>query len=162
MNVAHPFGALVPYFIAETKHCTLKVKIPEFGWNCRASTSQPSTGDYLYEPAFGLPIVRRKVEYGDLLREIRQNRVRHIAYFDNNTAPPENAAPSTQTNLELEGYCLVVYNDDTVAQVFHAQDLLDCPYLPARFLLTSLRSLTTTSSMQLYLFPQLGLRETLY
>ena len=78
--------------------------------------------DYLYEPAFGLPVVRRKVEYGELLKEIRQNKVREIAYFDSNPAPPEKAAPSNQTNLELEGYCLVVYNDDTVAQVSMVQD----------------------------------------
>ena len=76
--------------------------------------------------------MRKKVEYGDLLRQIRQNKVRLIAYFDNNTAPPENAAPSTQTNLELEGYCLVVYNDDTVAQVSCASPLHCFPHLPSK------------------------------
>lgn len=57
------------------------------------------------------------MEYGELLREIRQNKVREIAYFDSNPAPEEKATPSAQTNLELEGYCLVIYDDDTVAQV---------------------------------------------
>ena len=113
-------GGLVLLCIAKKRHCTPEMQGLDIEHFRRASTSQSNTGDYLYEPAFGLPIVRRKVDYGELLREIRQNKVRHIAYFDNNTAPPENAAPSTQTNLELEGYCLVVYNDDSLAQVYHA------------------------------------------
>lgn len=62
--------------------------------------------------------MRRKVEYGELLRDIRQNKVREIAYFDNNPGPEaENAEARLTTNTELEGYCLVIYHDDLVAQV---------------------------------------------
>lgn len=83
----------------------------------RSAAAQSGIKEYLYEPAFGLPVVRRKVEYGELLREIRENKVREIAYFDSNPAPKEKGPPSAQTNLQLEGFCLVVYNDDKVAQV---------------------------------------------
>lgn len=63
-----------------------------------------------------MPIVRRKLKYAELIRDIRLNQVREVAFFDNNNAPQDQIGPS---NLQLEGFCLVVYHDDRVAQVSH-------------------------------------------
>lgn len=61
--------------------------------------------EFLYEPRFGLPLVRRRLSYGDLLREIRTGNVKQLKFFETG----ENV-------IELEGPCLVVFQDDTVAQ----------------------------------------------
>lgn len=70
----------------------------------------------LYEPRFGLPIVRKRLTYAQLLKEIRQGKVKEVSYFDCNDAPGENDKYRMK-NITMEGYCLVRYQDDFVAQV---------------------------------------------
>ena len=60
---------------------------------------------YLYEPKFGLPVVRKRLSYGELLREIRIGNVKQLKFFQ-----------SYDEAIELEGPCLVVFKDDTLAQ----------------------------------------------
>ncbi len=62
---------------------------------------------YLYEPKFGLPIVRKYLSYGDLLREIRTEKVSELKFFS-----------SHDDVIELEGPCLVVFRDGTLAQSY--------------------------------------------
>ena len=65
--------------------------------------SQPK--QYLYESKFGLPVVHKRLSYGDLLREIRTGNVKQIKFF------------ATQEDMiELEGPCLIIFQDDTLAQ----------------------------------------------
>lgn len=93
---------------------------------CRASSTQGSRPTSLYEPVFGLPLVRRKVKYSELLRDIRQGRVVEIAYFDSNVAKMD--MDKSEYNVGVEGYCLVIYTDGSVAHVspsMHAPDV--CP-----------------------------------
>ena len=44
-------------------------------------------------------------------------QVAEIAYFDSNPAPEDGASQHRERNVYLEGYCLVHYQDGTVAQV---------------------------------------------
>ena len=60
---------------------------------------------YLYEPKYGLPVVRRRLGYSELLRCIRQGEVDEVRFFTTH----ENAT-------QMEGPCLVVLTDGTVAQ----------------------------------------------
>lgn len=62
---------------------------------------------YLYEPKFGLPVVRKYVSYGDLLREIRTEQVQELKFF-----------AAQDDVIELEGPCLVLYRDGTLAQSY--------------------------------------------
>ena len=93
----------------------------------------------LYEPTFGLPIVRRRISYAELLKDIRLQKVQEISYFDSNQAPDESDKYRMR-NLTLEGYCLVIYNDTSVAQVHSWQTLFyvswpqkPCNVLDCRF-----------------------------
>ena len=58
--------------------------------------------------------MRQRLKYSELIRDIRLDLVREVAFFDNNNAPEDTVGT---VNLELEGFCLVVYHDDKVAQV---------------------------------------------
>ncbi|DBA94610.1 hypothetical protein WJX77_012597 [Trebouxia sp. C0004] len=62
---------------------------------------------HLYEPKFGLPVVRKYLSYGDLLREIRTEKVKELKFFC-----------ARDDVIELEGPCLVVYRDGTLAQSY--------------------------------------------
>ena len=68
-----------------------------------SASDQPK--EYLYEPRFGLPLVRRRLSYGELLREIRTENVKQLKFFE-----------TADNVIELEGPCLVVFKDDTLAQ----------------------------------------------
>ena len=61
---------------------------------------------YLYSPQFGMPVVRDKLSYSELLRDIRLGKVKEVSWF---TTLPAG-------DHELEGPCLVIYRDDTVKQ----------------------------------------------
>ena len=83
----------------------------------KASSSRPSPANpanWLFDPKWGVPIVRRKVGYAELLRNIRQGRVKEISYFDENDT---DAVGTKNYNVGLDGYCLVIYQDGRVAQV---------------------------------------------
>lgn len=61
--------------------------------------------EYLYEPRFGLPVVRKRLSYGELLREIRTENVKQLKFFE-----------TADDVIQLEGPCLVIFKDDTLAQ----------------------------------------------
>ena len=64
-----------------------------------------TTGDkYLYEHQYGLPVVRRKLSYSELLRAIREERVEEVLFF----RQPEQGP--------LEGPCLISFRNGTTAQ----------------------------------------------
>ena len=52
---------------------------------------------YLYEPKYGLPVVREYLRYEELLKMIRLEQVEEILFFQ------------AEETVELEGPCLVVY-----------------------------------------------------
>lgn len=70
----------------------------------------------LYEGTYGLPIVRKRIGYAQVLREIRQGKIKEVSYFDSNVAPSEDDKYRMK-NITMEGYCIVMYQDQTVAQV---------------------------------------------
>lgn len=59
---------------------------------------------YLYEPKYGLPVVRRKLTYSQLLRAIREETVDELLFY----RQPEQGV--------LEGPCLIKFRDGTTAQ----------------------------------------------
>lgn len=70
----------------------------------QSSSTGGSQPTYLYGPRFGLPVVRQHLSYTQLLREIRTDKVDQLLFF-------------TMRDLEgVEGPCLVVYRDGSVAQ----------------------------------------------
>lgn len=69
--------------------------------------AQDQPKQYLYEPRFGLPVVRNYLSYGDLLREIRTEKVQELKFFC-----------AQDDVIELEGPCLVVFRDGTLAQSY--------------------------------------------
>ena len=62
---------------------------------------------YRYEPKFGLPVVTKYLSYGDLLRDIRTEKVKELKFFC-----------AQDDVIELEGPCLVIYRDGTLAQSY--------------------------------------------
>ncbi|KAK9816556.1 hypothetical protein WJX72_001883 [[Myrmecia] bisecta] len=73
----------------------------------QASQQAPAAGkQFLFEPTFGLPVARRYLGYGDLLREIRLGNVKQLLFF------------AQGEELELEGPCLVVDHNNVVAQSY--------------------------------------------
>ena len=83
----------------------------------KASSPRPNPANpanWLFDPKWGIPIVRRKVGYAELLRDIRQGRVKEISYFDENDT---DVVGTKNYNVGLDGYCLVIYQDGRVAQV---------------------------------------------
>ncbi|CAK0787425.1 hypothetical protein CVIRNUC_010645 [Coccomyxa viridis] len=68
---------------------------------------------WLFEPVHGLPIVRKQLKYAELLKEIRMGHVRTVMYFDN-----DESAVSVEDYQEVEGPCLVVFNDNRVAHSY--------------------------------------------
>ena len=67
------------------------------------ASNQPK--EYLYEPRFGLPVVRKRLSYGELLREIRTENVKQLKFFE-----------TADDVIQLEGPCIVIFKDDTLAQ----------------------------------------------
>lgn len=61
---------------------------------------------FLYEPRFGLPVVRKYLKYGELLRDIRTEKIDSVKFF------------SQHEQVDLEGPCLVVYKDGSLAQSY--------------------------------------------
>ena len=51
--------------------------------------------------------------YAELLKEIRMGRVRKVMYFDN-----DESAVNVEEYQEVEGPCLVVFNDNQVAHSY--------------------------------------------
>lgn len=51
--------------------------------------------------------------YGELLKEIRLGNVKQVLYFDN-----DEVAMNVEDYQEIEGPCLVVFNDDRVAHSY--------------------------------------------
>ena len=60
----------------------------------------------MYEGKYGLPVVRRRLSYAQLLRAVRQEEVSEVLFF------------TSRANLTLEGPCIVVFRDGTTAQGF--------------------------------------------
>ena len=60
----------------------------------------------LYEARFGLPVVRKYLNYAELLRDIRTDKVQRLSFF------------SQHEQVDLEGPCLVIYKDGSVAQSY--------------------------------------------
>ena len=74
---------------------------------------------FLYDPVYGLPIVRDVVRYGELLRDIRQGEVKQILWF-HEPGLDEPLAPSSR--------CLVRYKDGRVKQSVAPPDDARIPY----------------------------------
>lgn len=75
--------------------------------------SNPSQGQpkqYLYEPRYGLPVVRRQLNYSQLLRAVREEQVDEILFF------------TTRGYSVLEGPCLVSLRDGSTAQAIVPPD----------------------------------------
>ncbi|KAI3429278.1 hypothetical protein D9Q98_005374 [Chlorella vulgaris] len=62
---------------------------------------------YLYESKYGLPVVRKQLSYTELLKAIRLEEVKEVRFFT-----------TDEDATHLEGPCLVVMNDGSVAQSF--------------------------------------------
>lgn len=79
--------------------------------SAQLATQQPAQvanepKQYLYESRYGLPVVRKYLNYGELLRDIRTDKVERLSFF------------SQHETVSLEGPCLVVYKDGSVAQSY--------------------------------------------
>lgn len=68
--------------------------------------AMPQPKQYLYEPRFGLPVVRRQLSYVELLKSIRQGKVKSVSWFK---ADHKGAAV-------VDGPCLVEFIDGTLYQ----------------------------------------------
>ena len=80
--------------------------------------------DEAFEPKYGLPIVREKVSYGQLLDDIRSKKVKEIHWF------------SKKEQFHFQGPCLVEYYNKTVKQsIIPASDL----HIPAAMLSNSVK-----------------------
>lgn len=62
---------------------------------------------FLYDPVYGLPVVREVARYGEVLREVRQGHVQQILWFFD----PARTDPFFQ-----DGRCLIRYKDGRVKQ----------------------------------------------
>ena len=62
--------------------------------------------------------------YAELLKEIRMGHVRKVMYFDN-----DEIAVNIEDYQELEGPCLVVFNDDRVAHSYIPRYDYRIPYV---------------------------------
>ncbi|KAL4447504.1 hypothetical protein ABPG75_004723 [Micractinium tetrahymenae] len=62
-------------------------------------------GQYLYEGKFGLPLVRKRLSYSELLRSVRLGEVQEVHFFTTH-----------DDSTTMEGPCLVVLADGSVAQ----------------------------------------------
>lgn len=76
----------------------------------------PPAKQYLYEPKYGLPVVRAQLSYSQLLRAIREDQVEEILFF------------STRGSAALEGPCLVSFRDGATAQSFVPGHDVRIPY----------------------------------
>ena len=74
---------------------------------------------FLYDPVYGLPIVRDVVRYGELLRDIRQGEVKQILWFHE---------PGLDDPLAPSSRCLVRYKDGRVKQSVAPPDDARIPY----------------------------------
>lgn len=89
--------------VAEVARAATQLKQQQQQQQTATASDQPK--EYLYEPKFGLPLVRRRLSYGELLREIRTENVKQLKFFE-----------TADNIIDLEGPCLVVFKDDTLAQ----------------------------------------------
>jgi hypothetical protein len=62
---------------------------------------------FMYDPVYGLPIVREVARYGELLKDIRQGEVSQILWFFD---------PACADPYYMDGRCLVRYKDGRVKQ----------------------------------------------
>jgi hypothetical protein len=81
-----------------------------------AEQAAPSQPQYLYEPKYGLPVVRAKLSYSQLLRAIREGGVDEVLFF------------SQRGRADLEGPCLVALRDGTTAQAVIPPHDVRIPY----------------------------------
>jgi len=73
---------------------------------CAAAGEGAPPPKYLYEPKYGLPVVRSQLSYSQLLRAVREEQVDEILFF------------AERGQAELEGPCLVSLRDGSTAQAF--------------------------------------------
>ncbi|CAL8467515.1 g7053 [Coccomyxa elongata] len=78
---------------------------------------------WLFEPVFGLPIVRRQLKYAELLKEIRLGNVKKVAFFDN-----DDIMEDRKEFQPVEGPCLVIFRDDRVAHSYVPRYDFRIPY----------------------------------
>lgn len=71
-----------------------------------APPAQTAPKSFLYESKFGLPVVREKLNYTELLKAIRQGKVRSVHWFK---------AEHKGTAI-VDGPCLVEYIDGSLKQ----------------------------------------------
>jgi hypothetical protein len=69
---------------------------------------------FMYDPVYGLPIVRSIASYADVLRDIRLGRVKEILWFA--TPPRPGSLPQGSDFSSMEGRCLIRYKNDEVKQ----------------------------------------------
>ena len=64
----------------------------------------------------GLPVLRKRVDFNELLRDVRQGRVDRVEYIDSAQYKDNWAKDPASWNI-VDGSCLVVYHDGRVAYV---------------------------------------------
>lgn len=69
---------------------------------------------FIYDPVYGLPIVRSIASYAEVLRDIRLGRVKEILWFT--TPPRPGSMPEGSNFLSIEGRCLIRYTNEDVKQ----------------------------------------------
>jgi len=75
-------------------------------WGAKSDQNPEPPKQYLYGRDFGMPVVREKLSYSELLRDIRLGLVKEVSWF---TTMPAG-------DHTLEGPCLVIYRDGLVKQ----------------------------------------------
>lgn len=91
--------------VADIARAEVQLEQPQQQQQQQLQQTSDQPKEYLYEPRYGFPVVRKRLSYGDLLREIRIGNVKQLKFFE-----------TGEDVVELEGPCLVVFQDDTVAQ----------------------------------------------
>lgn len=66
---------------------------------------------FIYDPVYGLPIVRAIASYSEVLRDMRQGKVKEILWFA--TAPRPGSMPYGSSFTSIEGRCLIRYQDES-------------------------------------------------
>ena len=69
---------------------------------------------FIYDPVYGLPIVRAIASYSEVLRDMRQGKVKEILWFA--TAPRPGSMPYGSSFTSIDGRCLIRYQDESVKQ----------------------------------------------
>lgn len=76
----------------------------------------------MLDPKAGLPKVKQRLDFNELLRDIRLNKIDRVEYIDNAQYSDNWYKDPKSWNL-IDGSCLVIYRDGHVAYVRPASNL---------------------------------------